>query len=75
MEFNEVASMGMELLADPQINVFYGPEDEQRSRNEHWQGVVSTLVWVAVIDAFQHWILRTSATQFRATQRCLARHP
>lgn len=56
MEFNEVASMGMELLADPQINVFYGPEDEQRSRNEHWQGVVSTLVWVAVIDAFQHWI-------------------
>ncbi len=56
MEFNEVASMGMELLADPQINVFYGPQDAQRSRNEHWEGIVSTLVWVAVIDAFQHWI-------------------
>ncbi len=56
MEFNEVASMGMELLADPQINVFYSPEDEQRSRSEHWEGIVSTLVWVAVIDAFQHWI-------------------
>ncbi|HBO98155.1 MAG TPA: M3 family oligoendopeptidase [Candidatus Omnitrophica bacterium] len=56
MEFNEVASMGMELLADPQINVFYKPQDEQRSRNEHWEGIISTLVWVAVIDAFQHWI-------------------
>ena len=56
MEFNEVASMGMELLADPQINVFYGPQDEQRSRSEHWEGIVSTLVWVAVIDAFQHGI-------------------
>lgn len=56
MEFNEVASMGMELLADPQINVFYAPQDEQRSRNEHWEGIVSTLIWVAVIDAFQHWI-------------------
>lgn len=56
MEFNEVASMGMELLADPQINVFYSPQDEERSRGEHWEGIVSTLVWVAVIDAFQHWI-------------------
>ncbi len=56
MEFNEVASMGMELLADPHIGVFYGPQDEQRSRSEHWEGIVSTLVWVAVIDAFQHWV-------------------
>lgn len=56
MEFNEVASMGMELLADPQVNVFYNEQDEQRSHSEHWEGIVSTLVWVAVIDAFQHWI-------------------
>lgn len=58
MEFNEVASMGMELLADPQINLFYNSEDEQRSRNEHWEGIVTTLIWVAVIDAFQHWIYK-----------------
>jgi len=56
MEFNEVASMGMELLADPQIHVFYNAQDAQRSRSEHWEGIVATLVWVAVIDAFQHWI-------------------
>ena len=56
MEFNEVASMGMELLADPQISIFYGPQDEQRSRSEHWEGIISTLIWVAVIDAFQYWI-------------------
>ena len=67
MEFNEVASMGMELLADPQINVFYNPQDEQRSRNGHWEGIISTLVWVAVIDAFQHWIY--AHPQQNGTQR------
>lgn len=56
MEFNEVASMGMELLADPYISTFYSKEDELRSRREHWEGIVGTLIWVAVIDAFQHWI-------------------
>ncbi|MBI5150842.1 MAG: M3 family oligoendopeptidase [Candidatus Omnitrophica bacterium] len=56
MEFNEVASMGMELLADPYLSVFYGPEDEQRSRREHWEGIAFILVWVAIIDAFQHWL-------------------
>ncbi len=56
MEFNEVASMGMELLADPYLSVFYGPGDEQRSRREHWEGIAFILVWVAIIDAFQHWL-------------------
>jgi oligoendopeptidase F len=56
MEFNEVASMGMELLADQYLSVFYGKEDEARSRTKHLEDVVFTLVWVATIDAFQHWI-------------------
>lgn len=56
MEFNEVASMSMELLADPYLSVFYNPQDEERSRREHWEGILFTLAWVATIDAFQHWI-------------------
>jgi oligoendopeptidase F len=56
MEFCEVASMGMELLADDAIDVFYGPEDAARSRRTHLEGVVRILPWVATIDAFQHWL-------------------
>src|SRR3989338_7932647 len=56
MEFNEVASMGMELLADPYLDIFYGPEDRKRSCISHLEDIIFVLVWVATIDAFQHWI-------------------
>ncbi len=56
MEFNEVASMGMELLADGFLGVFYGREDLIRSRINHLEDIVFTLSWVAAIDAFQHWL-------------------
>ncbi len=57
LEFAEVASMGMELLASPYLDVFY-PEEEERKRSleEHLYGIVRLLCWVATIDAFQHWI-------------------
>ena len=61
MEFNEVASMGMELLADPYLHVFYGDEDKQRSCSSHLEDIVFTLLWVATIDAFQHWIYKNPA--------------
>ncbi|OGW98696.1 MAG: hypothetical protein A2Z81_07230 [Omnitrophica WOR_2 bacterium GWA2_45_18] len=56
MEFNEVASMGMELLAGEHLAVFYKLDEEQRSREVHFEDAIFTLVWVATIDAFQHWI-------------------
>jgi len=56
MEFCELASMSMELLGDGFMEEFYSPEDAQRSRQEHLEGVVSVLAWVALIDAFQHQI-------------------
>ncbi len=57
MEFCEVASMGMELLAGEHLGTFYkNEEDMKRSRREHLEGVISILPWVATIDAFQHWI-------------------
>lgn len=56
MEFNEVSSMGMELLADEFLPVFYGKDDYKRSREAHLEDVIFILVWVATIDCFQHWI-------------------
>jgi oligoendopeptidase F len=56
MEFCEVASMGMELLAADHVDVFYAPEDLRRSRRQHLEGVVRILPWVATIDGFQHWV-------------------
>lgn len=57
LEFAEVASMGMELLASPFLAVFYPKEEmRQRSLKEHLYGIVRLLCWVATIDAFQHWV-------------------
>ena len=58
IEFSEVASMGMELLAAPRLEVFYerAPEAAVRARHEHLEGILNLLPWVAVVDAFQHWL-------------------
>ena len=57
MEFCEVASMGMELLAGPHIDVFYpGSDEAHRARRELLERVVFLFPWVATIDAFQHWL-------------------
>ncbi|MBF0531772.1 MAG: M3 family oligoendopeptidase [Candidatus Omnitrophica bacterium] len=56
MEFSEVASMAMELLGGEFLGVFYSSDEKRRSVTDHLEDVVYTLVWVAVIDAFQHWI-------------------
>jgi len=56
MEFCEVASMSMELLGSPYLDTFYSPGDAARTRREHFEGSISILSWIAIIDAFQHWI-------------------
>jgi len=56
LEFCEVASMSMELLALSHLEVFYTPADAARARRTHLEGIVHLLCWVAIIDAFQHWI-------------------
>ncbi|HLF18022.1 MAG TPA: M3 family oligoendopeptidase [Candidatus Omnitrophota bacterium] len=56
MEFNEVASMAMEILPDERISVFYNEEETDRSISDHFKDVVFTLVWVAIVDCFQHWL-------------------
>ena len=56
MEFNEVASMAMEILGGEYLSFFYNDDDEKRSRQEHLEDIVFVLNWVAAIDSFQHWI-------------------
>ncbi len=56
MEFCEVASMSMELLGAPHLTEFYAPEEAARARRTHLEGIIGLLPWVAIIDAFQHWI-------------------
>ncbi len=56
MEFCELASMSMELLAGRFLDEFYSAEDLARSKTAHLENIVYILGWVAVIDAFQHWM-------------------
>jgi oligoendopeptidase F len=57
LEFAEVASMGMELLCTPHLDVFYPQEAERRrAYRERLEGIVRIFPWIATIDAFQHWL-------------------
>jgi oligoendopeptidase F len=59
-EFAEVASMGMELLASPYITKeyggFYTEGEAARARLEHLEGIITFWPYMALVDAFQHWI-------------------
>lgn len=59
MEFAEVASMAMELLAAPYLTEseggFYSEEDAARARVEHLESNIWFWGYMAVVDAFQHW--------------------
>lgn len=60
MEFNEVASMGMEMLAAPNLTKeqggFYDDADAARHRIEHLEKTLLFFPYMAVVDAFQHWV-------------------
>jgi oligoendopeptidase F len=56
IEFCEVASMGMELLAQDHLDVFYTPEDSRRAGLAHFESILRFFPWMAMIDQFQHWL-------------------
>lgn len=60
MEFNEVASMAMELLAAPYLTQdsggFFSEGDAARYRADHLKGIINFWPYMAVVVAFQHWI-------------------
>jgi oligoendopeptidase F len=59
-EFAEVASMGMELLASPykteECGGFYSDSEQARTMIEQLEGIITFLPYMALVDAFQHWI-------------------
>lgn len=64
MEFSEVASMGMELLASPYLprdeGGFYSKQDAARALIEHLEFTVLFWPYMAMVDAFQHWVYERS---------------
>ncbi len=54
MEFCEVASMSMELLAYPHLGEFYTEADAKRARTEHMERILELLGWIATVDCYQH---------------------
>jgi oligoendopeptidase F len=56
-EVAELASMSMELISYEGQDEFYpNPEDFNRAKEEHLEGIIKILPWIAIIDKFQHWI-------------------
>lgn len=57
MEIAEVASMAMELLSMEQWHLFFPDENDlARASKKQLKGTLSILPWIAVVDAFQHWL-------------------
>lgn len=60
MEFAEVASMGMELLASPYLTKasggFYSEAEAARARVEHLETMILFWPFMAVVDSFQQWV-------------------
>jgi oligoendopeptidase F len=59
IEFCEVASMSMELLAAPYLTKakggFYADAEAARARIEHLEGLLVFWPYMAVVNAFQEW--------------------
>jgi oligoendopeptidase F len=59
MEFAEVASMSMELLAAPYLSQnhggFYTAQEAAHDRVEHLERIILFWPYMAVVDAFQQW--------------------
>lgn len=60
LEFAEVASMSMELLASPywakDQGGFYESGEARRARVAHLERLLTFWPYMAVVDAFQHWV-------------------
>ena len=65
MEFAEVASMSIELLAFPYLVAseggFYSEKEAARAQIEHLEETLLFWPYMAVVDAFQHWAYTNQA--------------
>jgi oligoendopeptidase F len=56
MEFCEVASTAMEFMGGPYLTEFYDPATVSRVRTDFIEGALMFWAYMAVVDAFQHWV-------------------
>ena len=58
MEFNEIASQALELLAASHLTEsgLYTPAAAARARIENLEDILLFWVYIALVDSFQHWI-------------------
>lgn len=57
IEFCEVASMSMEFMTLDSLASFYdNTEEQRRAYEEQLERSIDILPWIAIIDAFQHWV-------------------
>ncbi|MCW5943522.1 MAG: M3 family oligoendopeptidase [Fimbriimonadaceae bacterium] len=69
-EFAEVASMSMELLGGPYLaGTFYSEAEAARARTEHFESGLLFWPYMAVVDAFQHWVYE-NPTEGRDSRAC-----
>jgi oligoendopeptidase F len=59
LEFAEVASMSMELLARPYFHNVYKPEEVERVKREQLIKIIEFFPFMSMIDSFQHWVYTT----------------
>jgi oligoendopeptidase F len=56
-EVAELASMSMELISMEHWDVFFADKDElKRAKKEQLEKTLKTLLWIAAVDKFQHWV-------------------
>jgi oligoendopeptidase F len=71
-EMAEVASMAMELLSAPYLEEkeggFYSAADAARARIEHLEGSILFWPYMAVVDAFQHWVYESPEAAMEPAQ-------
>lgn len=56
LEACEVHSMGMEFLSLHELETFFSPEDARKFRKLKLIDTITILPYIAVVDAFQHWV-------------------
>jgi oligoendopeptidase F len=60
-EVAELASMSMELISMEHWDVFFkNADDLKRAKKEQLDKSLRTLLWIAAVDKFQHWIYENS---------------
>ncbi|MES2139261.1 MAG: M3 family oligoendopeptidase [Bacteroidota bacterium] len=61
-EVAELASMSMELISMEHWDVFFkNADDLKRAKKEQLEKSLKTLLWIAAVDKFQHWIYENPA--------------